>query len=98
MYIDGAYRHPTFLYESIWDICGFLILLLISRNKNVKFGDITACYFIFYSIGRFFIESFRTDSLMLGDLRMAMVVSVSGVVLGCLILLYNHVIKRNKKA
>lgn len=83
MYIDGAYRHPTFLYESIWDLLGCLLLLLLWRRwRTRKTGDIAACYLIYYSVGRFVIEGFRTDSLMLGPLRMAQVISIVGVLAG----------------
>ena len=67
MYIDGAYRHPTFLYESLWDIsCFILLMVLVLKWKKHKDGDLLAVYFIYYSIGRFIVECFRTDSLMLG--------------------------------
>ena len=67
MYIDGALRHPTFLYESLWNFsCFFLLILLAFRWKSRKDGNLLAFYFIYYSIGRFIVECFRTDSLMLG--------------------------------
>ena len=80
MYIDGAYRHPTFLYESIWDIIGFLLLIFASRSPKLKEGDIALLYFVYYSAGRFIIEGFRTDSLMLGPLRVAQVVCILAIV------------------
>ena len=67
MYIRGAYRHPTFLYESLWDLSCFILLLILTvKWKKHKDGDLLAVYFIYYSIGRFVVECFRTDSLMLG--------------------------------
>lgn len=80
MYIDGTYYQPTFLYESIWNICVFIILLVL-LNKTKKFGLVFFSYIGLYSIGRFFIEGLRTDSLMLGPLRMAQVVSLCGFVI-----------------
>ncbi len=62
MYIQGAYYHPTFLYESLWNIVG-LILLLLLRRFNPRRGEIFFSYLIWYSLGRFFIEGLRTDSL-----------------------------------
>lgn len=62
MTIQGVTYHPTFLYESIWNIVGFIILLLM-RRWNPKRGEIFFTYFIWYSLGRFFIEGLRTDSL-----------------------------------
>lgn len=91
MFIDGAYRHPTFLYESIWDILGFLLLLTLWRTwHSRKIGDVAACYLIYYSVGRCVIEGFRTDSLMLGPLRMAQVISLVGVVAGLFMLWFNR--------
>ena len=78
MHIDGIYYHPTFLYESIWDLCVFFILLIIlKRSKHT--GIVIFTYIGLYSMGRFFIEGLRTDSLMIGPLRIAQVVSLIGV-------------------
>jgi phosphatidylglycerol:prolipoprotein diacylglycerol transferase len=63
MNIQGVYYHPTFLYESIWTFVGFLLLLMLRRRPFVRAGEIFISYFIWYSIGRFFIEGLRTDSL-----------------------------------
>lgn len=76
MYINGAYYHPTFLYESAWNFLGFLVLILL-RRVNLRRGEMFLTYIIWYSVGRFFIEGLRTDSLMLGDLRMAQVISIA---------------------
>lgn len=71
------YYHPTFLYESIWNIVGFLILITIRRVVKLKRGDLFLSYVIWYSIGRFFVEGLRTDSLMLTEtLRIAQVISL----------------------
>jgi phosphatidylglycerol---prolipoprotein diacylglyceryl transferase len=81
MYIDGAYYHPTFLYESIWNITGVIILLLL-RRVNLRRGEMFLTYVIWYSVGRFFIEGLRTDSLMLTqNLRIAQVISIALVLL-----------------
>lgn len=86
MYINGAYHHPTFLYESLWNFAGFALLLLL-RKVNLRQGELFLTYVIWYSIGRFFIEGMRTDSLMLFDtLRMAQLVSLL-LIIGGLILL-----------
>jgi phosphatidylglycerol---prolipoprotein diacylglyceryl transferase len=92
MYIDGAYYHPTFLYESVWNIFGFALLLVL-RKVNPKRGELFLSYVIWYSIGRFFIEGMRTDSLMLpGDfLRIAQVLSLSLIVIAAAILIYRRV-------
>lgn len=85
MYIDGSYYHPTFLYESLWNLAGF-VLLLILRKFNLKSGELFFSYVIWYSIGRFFVEGLRTDSLMLTDsLRIAQIISL--VLIGAAIIL-----------
>ena len=75
MYINGAYYHPTFLYESIWNIVGFFILIFITKS-NLRRGELFLSYVIWYSVGRYFIEGLRTDSLMIRSLRMAQVISL----------------------
>ncbi len=82
MNIGGLYYQPTFLYESIWCLIGFIILLIIRRLKYTKVGQPTAFYLMWYSLGRFFIEGMRTDSLMLGGFRMAQIVSVVLFIIG----------------
>lgn len=62
MNIQGTYYHPTFLYESIWNLAGFGLLLLL-RVWNPKRGEIFLTYLVWYSFGRFLIEGLRTDSL-----------------------------------
>ncbi|GGE04408.1 prolipoprotein diacylglyceryl transferase [Marinithermofilum abyssi] len=62
MNIQGVYYHPTFLYESLWNLAGVAILLLL-RKWNPRRGEIFFSYLIWYSMGRFFIEGLRTDSL-----------------------------------
>lgn len=76
MFIDGAWRHPTFLYESLWNITGFVLLSLFYRCGKAREGEVGLAYVMYYSFGRFFIEGFRTDSLMLGPLRTAQVISL----------------------
>ncbi|AMC01730.1 prolipoprotein diacylglyceryl transferase [Aerococcus viridans] len=76
MHIDGAYYHPTFLYESVWNILGVAVLLFVrSRNKTLRIGDTTLLYLIWYPFGRFFIEGLRTDSLWWGPFRVSQVLS-----------------------
>ena len=86
MMIDGAYRHPTFLYESAWDLLIFIFLLWFRRRRRLMTGDVFLTYAILYSAGRIVIESFRTDSLMLGRWRMAQIVSAAVIVLSILAL------------
>ena len=77
MTIEGVTYHPTFLYESMWNIVGLIIILLL-RKVNLKRGEMFLFYLVWYSIGRFFIEGMRTDSLyVIGELRAAQLVSSS---------------------
>lgn len=82
MYINGKYYHPTFLYESIWDFFVFVVLIFIRRKPYTIKGDIFSIYIIFYSVGRFFIEGMRTDSLMFASIRVAQLVSILLIIIG----------------
>ena len=84
MNINGIYYHPTFFYESLWCLLGLLIVLILRRYKYLKAGTITCFYLMWYSLGRFFIESMRTDSLMLGGFKVAQLVSVCLFIIGLL--------------
>ena len=77
--VDGVKVHPTFLYESIWDALIFVFLWMFRKKKKYE-GQIIVYYIGLYSLGRFFIEGLRTDSLMIGPLRMAQVISLVGVI------------------
>ncbi|MFT8349100.1 prolipoprotein diacylglyceryl transferase [Clostridium saccharoperbutylacetonicum] len=79
MNIQGVYYNPTFLYESVWNISVFIILMFLLR-KSKKNGIVFMTYIGLYSIGRFVIEGMRTDSLMLGNIRIAQFVSLTGVI------------------
>jgi phosphatidylglycerol---prolipoprotein diacylglyceryl transferase len=84
---DLEYFHPTFLYESLWNLSVFGILMLLffrslSARKPLKNGTLFLLYLIIYSLGRVWIEGLRTDSLMFGSLRMAQVISLVGVAAG----------------
>lgn len=84
--INGEKVHPTFLYESIWDFLVFAVLIRKSESKEYD-GQLAAYYMILYSLGRFFIEGLRTDSLMIGSLRTAQIASIVMIVLGILVIL-----------
>lgn len=88
---DNYLHHPTFLYESLWDLLVF-ILLMVMFKKSKRSGNVILVYLIAYSVGRFFIEGLRMDSLMIGPFRQAQVLSVCLIILATTILVY-----RNKK-
>lgn len=92
MYIDGSYKEPTFLYESIFSFIGFINLITIRKISKIKVGQLSGIYFIWYGLERFIIESFRADSLMLGKIKMAQLVSI----IACLCGVY-LIIKISKK-
>lgn len=66
--------HPTFLYESLFDFAVFAFLIFYRKKKKYD-GEVISLYFILYGIGRFFIEGLRTDSLMLGSIRVSQLLS-----------------------
>ncbi|CAM3903940.1 prolipoprotein diacylglyceryl transferase [Mesobacillus zeae] len=91
MYINGAYYHPTFLYESVWDLLGFVLLILL-RRVNLGRGELFLSYLIWYSVGRFFVEGLRTDSLMLTEyLRMAQTISVVLIAVSIVLWIYRRI-------
>ncbi|KOR85302.1 diacylglyceryl transferase [Bacillus sp. FJAT-22058] len=91
MYINGTYYHPTFLYESIWNILGVIILLSL-RKVNLRRGELFLTYVIWYSIGRYYIEGLRTDSLMLTEsLRIAQVISIVLIAVAIALVVYRRV-------
>jgi len=79
--VEGQKVHPTFFYEFVWNLL-VLGVLLKYRDKKKFDGEIFLLYLGLYSVGRFFIEGLRTDSLMLGPLRMAQVISIAFIVFG----------------
>lgn len=95
MNINGNYYFPTFYFESGWCILGFILLLIIRRKKELKLGKLTGLYLIWYGVGRFFIESLRTDSLMLFSLKMAQLVSILGVIIGIVLIVISNKKKIN---
>ena len=100
MFIDGCYHHPTFLYESALNVLGFLFIVFIFRKFFYKKqGDCGFAYLCWYGLVRFFVEGFRTDSLMLGPLKMAQCVSIVFVLIGICGLLgvFHNVFKLYKK-
>ncbi len=98
-YRSVAYFHPTFLYESLWNLLVFSILMWLfvknTRQYNLKTGSIFLVYLIAYGIGRFWIEGLRTDSLWLGPVRISQVVSIVGMTIGTLGLLWLYLRRRN---
>lgn len=97
MYINEAYYHPTFLYESLWNMVGFLFIVFVLRKlPKLLVGEIAAFYAVWYSIGRYMVEGMRTDSLMLTEsIRMAQFISITTIVLVLILVLYRRLAKKN---
>ena len=84
--------HPTFLYESLWCVLGFVLLHILSKRMYKFKGQLFCSYLVWYGIGRFLIESTRTDSLMLGTMKVSQLVAIVAIVGGALfaLLLYRR--------
>ena len=97
MKINGVYYHPTFFYESLWCLLGFVLILLIRKfYRYLKKGQLTCFYLMWYSVGRIFIEYLRTDSLMLGKFKVAQLVSIVMFLFGLVYFIYLCFNKLNK--
>jgi phosphatidylglycerol:prolipoprotein diacylglycerol transferase len=97
-YEQFSYFHPTFLYESIWNIIVFFLLFFVIRKlvqiKNLKEGTIFFSYLILYSTGRFFIEWCRLDSIKnIYGLHIAQVVSIATIIIATICLLYRNKVR-----
>lgn len=83
MFIDEAYRQPTFLFESLWNLLGFIVICILRRKpKLLKRGEVTAFYLIWYGCGRLLIEGLRTDSLMFLGIRVSQWLSALLILVG----------------
>lgn len=91
----GAAVHPTFLYESIWNAIGFVILHNYSKKRKFK-GEMTLLYIAWYGLGRAFIEGLRVDSLMIGNtnIRVSQMLAIVTCVLSVIALLYFYKTKK----
>lgn len=90
MYIDGNYYIPAFLYESLFCLFLAIILYLVRKSKNNKIGYITSFYLMFYGLERLIVEYFRTDSLMLFNIKMAQLVSIIMIISGIILLVNSY--------
>lgn len=91
MYIDGSYRVPTFLYESMWNLLGFVIIMSLRHRPHFfKQGEITFFYLTWYGCGRFVIEGMRTDSLMFLGMRVSQWLSAILVIIGIVMIVWRR--------
>ena len=96
MKILGQYHEPTFYYESLWNLNGFIILMTLRRFKKLEIGTLTGVYCIYYSIGRLYIESLRMDSLMLGNFKVAQIISIILILLGTFLIIRPKIFKKSE--
>lgn len=98
LYREYEYFHPTFLYESIWNIFVFATLTLYMSSYRRRRGEVFALYLVLYSLGRMMIEKLRTDSLMVGQIRVAQLVSALLIVFGFALFLSLRSLPGDEKA
>lgn len=85
--VDYIQVHPTFLYESLWNLCLFLLLVFYRPKKKFD-GQILGLYFLGYALGRVWIEGLRTDQLMLGPFAVSQVLSAVLIVAAVIFLIW----------
>lgn len=91
MNVAGTYHHPTFLYESVWNLIGFMMIISIRhRDRLLLRGEAALFYLIWYGLGRALIEGMRTDSLYWGPIRVSQALSIIICILGVVIGLYRR--------
>ena len=90
MYVNGTYYIPTFLYESLWCLFGFILMYFFRNSSKNKVGYLTGFYAIWYGAERFCVESLRTDSLMFFSFKMAQIVSILMLIFGAFIFVYSY--------
>ena len=95
--------HPTFLYESLWNLVGLLLIVFVVAKHRKFDGENTLCYFLWYGLGRFWIEGLRTDSLYLFDwtingvpIRVSQALSAVMVLVSAFLLVWNLWVKPHK--
>lgn len=85
--IEGVWHYSTFFYESIWNLLGFIILILLLRKSSIKSrGMVMSMYLIIYGCGRSWIEGMRGDSLYIGSLKVSQVLSIILIIAGVITL------------
>ena len=94
---NTVYVHPTFLYESLWNLLGFVLLHFYSKRRKYD-GQVFVMYLGWYGLGRMFIEGLRTDSLYLGNtnLRISQLVAGICVLFAAVFLFYNRVFREHE--
>ena len=89
-----TYFHPTFLYESVWNVAGFVLLHFLSRKRRYD-GQVALGYAAWYGLGRFFCEGLRMDRLDWGPFRVSQVLAAISCVAALAVLLFNAMRKHD---
>ena len=89
------YFHPTFLYESVWNLVGFLLINALYKKKKFD-GQVVLMYITWYGFGRMLIEGLRTDSLYVGPFRISQVIGLLCFIVGGTLLVF-HLMKAHRK-
>jgi phosphatidylglycerol:prolipoprotein diacylglycerol transferase len=84
--------HPVFLYESLWNLLGFILLMYVARRYADRLlnGDILCLYAIWYPVGRMFVEALRPDAWLIGGIAAAQIFAAIAIVVSGAIILYRH--------
>ena len=83
---QGAYYHPTFLYESLWNLVGFILIHFLSKKRKYD-GQVALMYVAWYGLGRAMIEGLRTDSLWWGNFRVSQVLAAASCLAAVILLM-----------
>ena len=86
---EVIYVHPTFLYESLWNACGLVILHFASKRRKFD-GQIALGYMAWYGLGRCMIEGLRSDSLYIGPFRVSQLLAGVSCIIAVSLLVWNH--------
>lgn len=93
----GALVHPCFLYESAWCLVGFVLLHFYSKKLRSFDGEVALLYIGWYGLGRAFIEGLRTDSLMLGSVKISQIVAAVSFVAAIILLIIFKIVTEKKQ-
>ena len=93
---EVTYYHPTFLYESLWNFAGFILLHVLSKKRKYD-GQVALLYVAWYGLGRAFIEGLRTDSLWWGPFRVSQLLAAISCVIAVALLIWNHFKRHDPK-
>jgi phosphatidylglycerol---prolipoprotein diacylglyceryl transferase len=90
--VETTLFHPVFLYESLWNLAGFIALMVIGRRFRswVRDGDIFSLYLVIYGVGRLLVESLRPDAWVIGAIPTAQIVSIVFILLGIGLIVWRH--------